>query len=76
MTGAFRGFGAPQECFACESHMDSIAHRLGKDPLEIRLLNAFDEGSVSGTGQVLQSVAIKDTLTAAAERFGWKEWRR
>jgi carbon-monoxide dehydrogenase large subunit len=56
--------------------MDSIAHRLGKDPLEIRLLNAFDEGSVSGTGQVLQSVAIKDTLTAAAERFGWKEWRR
>jgi len=76
MTGAFRGFGAPQECFACESHMDSIAHRLGKDPLEIRLLNAFDEGSVSGTGQILHSVAVKDTLIAAADRFGWKEWQR
>jgi CO/xanthine dehydrogenase Mo-binding subunit len=76
MTGAFRGFGAPQECFACESHMDSIAHRLRKDPLEIRLLNAFDEGSVSGTGQILHSVAVKDTLITAADRFGWKEWRR
>jgi CO/xanthine dehydrogenase Mo-binding subunit len=76
MTGAFRGFGAPQECFACESHMDNIAQRLGKDPLEIRLLNAFDEGSITGTGQVLQSVAIKETLTVAAERFGWKDWRR
>jgi CO/xanthine dehydrogenase Mo-binding subunit len=76
MTGAMRGFGAPQACFACESHMDSIAHRLGKDPLEIRLLNAFEEGSLSTTGQVLQSVAIKETLIAAADRFGWKEWHR
>ena len=72
MTGAFRGFGAPQVCFAYESHMDSIARRLGKDPLEIRLLNAFEDGSLSTTGQVLQSVAVKETLVAAAERFGWK----
>ncbi len=76
MTGAMRGFGAPQVCFAYESHMDSIAHRLGMDPLGIRLLNAYDEGAVSTTGQVLQCVALKDTLTEAAEQFGWKEWKR
>ena len=76
MTGAFRGFGAPQVCFGYESHMDSIAHRLDMDPLEIRMINAFEEGSISTTGQVLQSMVIKDTLTAAAERFGWKEWQR
>ena len=72
-TGAMRGFGAPQVCFAYESHMDDMAHALGIDPLEMRLRNAFTEGSVSPTGQLLQSVAIKESLQQAAERFGWKE---
>lgn len=76
MTGAMRGFGSPQVCFAYESHLDSIAHRLGLDPLAIRMLNAFEEGSASPTGQVLQSVALKQTLQLATERFGWKEWSR
>jgi len=72
MTGAMRGFGAPQVCFAYESHMDDIAKGLGKDQLEIRLLNAFDEGSSSPTGQVLHSVVVKETLNKAAARFGWE----
>jgi carbon-monoxide dehydrogenase large subunit len=72
MTGAMRGFGAPQVCFAYESHMDDIARALGVDPLEIRLRNVFTEGAVSPTGQVLQSVAMRETLEKAAERFGWK----
>jgi CO/xanthine dehydrogenase Mo-binding subunit len=73
-AGAMRGFGAPQVCFAYESHMDDIAQALGIDPLEIRLRNAFHEGSASPTGQVLQSVVVKESLNIAAERFGWKEW--
>ena len=72
MTGAMRGFGAPQVCFAYESQMDDIAKALGKDPLEIRLLNAFDEGSSSPTGQELHSVVIKESLRKAADRFGWE----
>ncbi|MBI1988270.1 MAG: molybdopterin-dependent oxidoreductase [Betaproteobacteria bacterium] len=75
MTGAMRGFGAPQVCFAYESHMDDIATALNIDPLDIRLLNAFEEGSPSPTGQVLHSVVVKDSLRTAAERFGWKEPR-
>ena len=54
MTGAMRGFGAPQVCFAYESHMDDIAEALGIDPLEIRLRNCFHEGSISPTGQTLR----------------------
>ena len=76
MTGAMRGFGAPQVCFAYESHMDDIALDLGIDPLEIRLRNAFHEGSSSPTGQVLQSVVVRDSLEMAAERFGWEEWKK
>ena len=73
MTGAMRGFGAPQVCFAYESQMDDIAAALNIDPLDIRLLNAFEEGSPSPTGQVLHSVVLKDSLLQAAQRFGWKE---
>jgi len=75
MTGAMRGFGAPQVCFAYESQMDDIAAALNIDPLDIRLLNAFGEGSASPTGQVLQSVVVRESLLKAAERFGWKEGR-
>ncbi len=75
VAGAMRGFGAPQVCFAYESHMDDIATALGIDPLAIRLRNAFDEGSVSPTGQVLHSVVVKESLLRAAERFGWEARR-
>jgi CO/xanthine dehydrogenase Mo-binding subunit len=71
MTGAMRGFGAPQVCFAYESHMDDIAKALGIDPLEIRLLNALREGSLSPTSQQLHSVVVRETLMQAAQRFGW-----
>ena len=76
VTGAMRGFGAPQVCFAYESHMDDIASELGIEPLDFRLKNAFNEGSASPTGQVLESVVVKDSLEMATERFGWKEWQR
>ena len=75
MTGAMRGFGAPQVCFAYESQMDEIADALNIDPLEIRLRNAFNEGSMSPTGQVLHSVVVRESLMQAAERYGWKEAR-
>ncbi|MBI3048002.1 MAG: molybdopterin-dependent oxidoreductase, partial [Acidobacteria bacterium] len=71
MTGAMRGFGAPQVCFAYESHMDDIAKALGIDPLEIRLRNALREGSLSPTSQQLHSVVVRETLLQAAQRFGW-----
>jgi len=63
-------------CFAYESHMDDIAVDLGIDPLEIRMRNAFHEGSASPTGQVLQSVVVRDSLEMAADRFGWEEWSK
>jgi CO/xanthine dehydrogenase Mo-binding subunit len=71
MTGAMRGFGAPQVCFAYESHMDDMAKALGIDPLEMRLRNVLEEGSLSPTSQKLHSVVIKESLLQAAERFGW-----
>ena len=44
ITGAMRGYGAPQGFFALESHIDEIAHRLGMDPLAFRRENHVQKG--------------------------------
>ncbi|WTW94999.1 xanthine dehydrogenase subunit D [Streptomycetaceae bacterium NBC_01309] len=55
--GAMRGFGAVQACFAYETQMDRLAAELGMDPVELRQLNAVEEGSAMPTGQVIDSPA-------------------
>jgi xanthine dehydrogenase D subunit len=55
--GAMRGFGAVQACFAYEAQMDRLAAELGMDPVELRRLNAVEQGSVMPTGQEIDSPA-------------------
>jgi CO/xanthine dehydrogenase Mo-binding subunit len=69
--GAMRGFGAPQVVFAEEVHTDNIAVRLGIDPLELRLRNAFRSGDRTATGTVLHSVGIRETILKASQAAGW-----
>lgn len=65
-AGAFRGFGAPQTCFAYEMQMNQIARTLGLSPLELRRNNLVREGDVTATGQVLKlSVSAEQVLEAA-----------
>ncbi|WLQ12171.1 xanthine dehydrogenase molybdopterin binding subunit [Hahella aquimaris] len=40
---AFRGFGGPQGMMAAEAMIEAIARRVGKDPVEVRLLNYYRE---------------------------------
>lgn len=73
-TGAMRGFGSPQVNFAIESMMDELAEMTGKSPLEIRLLNGFEDGSVTATGQKLNhKVSLKEVLQKAADQAGFKD---
>jgi len=55
--GAMRGFGAVQACFAYESQMDKLAAALGMDPVDLRIRNAAERGTVLPTGQVIDSPA-------------------
>ncbi len=65
-SGAFRGFGAPQAHFAIESAIDMLAEKLGMDPLEIRLINALEEGSETAAGHKLgNDVGLKEALHLA-----------
>ncbi len=71
VSGAFRGFGVPEVTWAGESQLDSVARRLGMDPLELRLKNAVEEGSESVLGERLHSVGVKECLRKAAAAVGW-----
>ncbi|HVR89186.1 MAG TPA: molybdopterin cofactor-binding domain-containing protein [Candidatus Limnocylindria bacterium] len=50
-TGAMRGFGAVQTCFAYEAQMDKLAAKLGQDPVRFRMRNALADGDEIITGQ-------------------------
>ncbi len=73
VTMAMRGFGATQPPVAYEQQMDRLAEALGMDPVELRLKNLFEEGSVAVTGNVMPpGVGIKETLRQAALAAGWR----
>ena len=44
---AFRGFGGPQGVIAAERMIEEIAYALGRDPLEIRKLNLYENGQLT-----------------------------
>jgi CO/xanthine dehydrogenase Mo-binding subunit len=75
MTGAMRGFGAPQVCFAYESHMDDMAKALEIDPLEMRLMNVLEEGSLSPTEPEAAQRGRQGLAAAGGHRFGWNAER-
>ena len=77
-SGAMRGFGAPQMAFGNESQMDLLAKELNMDPLEIRRVNIFKQGSETATGQKLtESIGILECLDAIQPHYeeAMKNWR-
>src|SRR5690606_11814352 len=49
---AFRGFGGPQGMVGAERVIDEVAFAVGKDPLDIRKLNFYDEMGSDGDRNV------------------------
>jgi len=82
ITGAMRGYGAPQGFFALESHIDEIARQLKMDPLEFRRKNHVQKGDwdpmemreedgVSVSKRQFRSCGLPQCLERSAEAFGW-----
>jgi CO/xanthine dehydrogenase Mo-binding subunit len=62
-SGSYRGLAATANNFARESFMDELANAAGVDPFEFRLRH-------------LKMERLRAVLTAAADKFGWKEeWK-
>ncbi|MBI9070689.1 MAG: xanthine dehydrogenase family protein [Melioribacteraceae bacterium] len=78
-TGAFRGFGSPQPVFAQESLMDEIAEELKISPFKLREINGYNSGSVTASGQILNSheVTLKKVLAKASDESGFNDkWEK
>jgi xanthine dehydrogenase molybdenum-binding subunit len=71
--GGFRGYGAPQGCFAVESQNDEICETLGLDPLEFRLKNTHREGDPHPVlqGDKLNTYRLQECMELGAARSGF-----
>lgn len=86
ISGAFRGYGAPQGFFAMEVQMDEVAEAGGMDPLEFRKLNHIRQGdtdqmsAAAGEGagkkaRVIHSSGLPECIERGAAAIGWHEKR-
>ena len=51
VSGAYRGFGVTQSCFATEMNINLLAEMAGLDPWEFRRRNAIKPGDILPNGQ-------------------------
>lgn len=71
--GPHRAPLAPQCAFVADSHMDSLARRLGVDPVDFRLRHAWREGDRTSLGQKVGPFGLVEALTRArALRDRWR----
>ena len=69
-AGAFRGFGVTQTCFAIETLLNRMAHKLGISPWEIRYKNAIRPGQTLPNGQIVDaSTGLVETLEAVKDVY-------
>ncbi len=87
ISGAFRGYGAPQGCFALECHMDEVAAELGMDRLELRLKNHIKLGDTDplsaklgegkeGLERVIRSTGLDEAIVKGCEAIGWGQEKK
>ena len=78
---AMQGFGNPQVNFAVESMMDTLAEKLGIDPIELRMKNYVGLGETFwGQGptvrSIIRSCGVEEMLTEGPKLIGWERRKR
>jgi CO/xanthine dehydrogenase Mo-binding subunit len=77
-SSAMRGFGVTIADFALEVQMDKLARLVGKDPIELRMINAYRDGDMKAHGKLTLGAALIETMQAAAALTGWplSDWAK
>ncbi len=76
---AMRGFGITGVDFAIESHMDVVAHEIGMNPIEFRILNAYRDGDMKAHRRLAKNTALIECCQVVSEKANWPirdEFRR
>ncbi len=84
VSGAYRGYGAPQALFALESHMEEIAEAIGMDVIEFKRKNwvqvgdAMDIAPQLGEGEatiesapVINSSGLNECIAQGMQAIDW-----
>ena len=70
VSGAFRGFGVTQSCYAFECNLNLLADKIGMDPWEFRYLNVVRPGDVLPNGQIVdESCGLAECLEAVRDAY-------
>ena len=63
-TTAYRAPGAPISAFAAESIIDELAEKIGMDPMDLRILNTAQEGTMRVNGITNPIIGCLETAEA------------
>lgn len=69
VSGAYRGFGAPQSLFAVELFVEYMANKLKINPLKFKKMNYVKKGCKSSTGGTFREKILIDKITDKVERM-------
>jgi xanthine dehydrogenase large subunit len=74
---AFRGFGGPQGMMGIEYVVDEIARHLGRDPLDVRLLNFYGKGerNVTPYHMLVEDNVIHEIVGDLEQSSGYRRRR-
>jgi CO/xanthine dehydrogenase Mo-binding subunit len=67
---AMRGFGVTAMDFAIECQMDKLAHLVGMDPMEFRILNAYRDGDMKAHRREAKNTALIECVQVAWKGLG------
>lgn len=73
---AYRGFGGPQGLLTAEYMMDHIAYTLGKDPLQVRMANLYQNGQSTHYGQPIEHFDIAKIMQTLADDNDYENRRQ
>ena len=72
-AGSMRSIGGPQSIWALESHMDTIAARLGIEPLEFRMRHLLKRGDVLKLGATAIDADLRQGTKRRLRALNWHE---
>jgi len=70
-VAAYRAPGAPQSMHCMEVALNEVAHKLGMDPIDLRMVNAASEGTQAPYGPKFPVIGFKECLEAAKKHPNW-----
>ncbi|MCL4562819.1 MAG: xanthine dehydrogenase family protein molybdopterin-binding subunit [Chloroflexi bacterium] len=73
VTGPMRGFGMPEMHSGLEQCIDDLAHEIGIDPVQFRLLNCVRTGDTIVTGMKMHPTGLSECIEKVAKAIQWGE---